>query len=47
MEDVEEILAGECHAMSREMKTRNAQMVEWGKRTEKSIFFRTWDSATT
>ena len=46
MEDVEEILAGESHAMRRELKTKNALMADWGKQTEEAIFIRTWDSAT-
>ena len=46
MEDVEDRLAGESHAMRRELKTRNALMAEWGKQTEEAIFIRAWDSAT-
>ena len=46
MEDVEDRLAGESHAMRRELKTRNALMAEWGKPAEEAIFIRTWDSAT-
>ena len=44
MEDVEDRLAGESRAMSREMKTRIALMAEWGKPAEEAIFIRTWDS---
>ena len=46
MEDVEDSLAGESHAMRRELKTRNALMAEWEKPAEEAIFIRTWDSAT-